>query len=147
MKIYLASPFFNEKQVALVEELEGIFGAHELFSPRKEGVMTVMTPAERKAMAPQLFKSNYEHIDWCDILFAVIDDRDVGVAWELGYAFACGKFIVTFTNAGHGLNIMLGECSSAHLKGTDQARQFSVLLHTHPFESACRHFDTAESVT
>lgn len=147
MKIYLGAPFFNPAQLKLVEELEDIFSAHQVFSPRKEGIMTNMTPEERRSQARRLFKQNVDNIDWCDILLAVIDDRDVGVMFELGYAFARGRDIVTFTNQSYGLNIMISECSQVHLQGLDEARRLAALLTAHGLSALDGEFSRAEAAT
>src|SRR5580698_387148 len=100
MKIYLAAPFFNEKQVAKVERIERLFAGRgvDLYSPRSEGTLIRMTAEEKKASIPRIFKTNCEKLDWADLVFAIIDDRDQGVTWEIGYAYAAHKHIVTYSD-------------------------------------------------
>ena len=49
--IYIAGPFFNEDQVALIEAIEAVltFNNMEFYSPRSEGVLFHMTPEEKAA--------------------------------------------------------------------------------------------------
>lgn len=127
MRIYIAAPFFSAKQVALVEEIEGLVAGKKnlsFFSPRSEGVIAGKTREERAKMAPLIFSSNCNHISDSQLVFAVIDDRDAGVIWEIGYACAKAIPIVTYTNENYGLNVMIREGTIAHVKGMAQARQF-----------------------
>jgi nucleoside 2-deoxyribosyltransferase len=126
MRIYLAAPFFSPAQLATVEAVEAAMSARGIkhFSPRSEGIIQGRTAAERKAMAPVIFSSNCLEIDCSDGILAVIDDRDQGVTWEIGYAYARAKRIVTYTDRGYGLNVMISECVSAHLRGMPQLEEF-----------------------
>ena len=60
-------------------------------------------------------------------ILAVIDDFDIGVIWEVGFAFGIsfGKLpVVTYTDKNYGLNAMLVESAIAHIRGEDQLRRF-----------------------
>lgn len=131
-RVYLAAPFFNPDQLALVRQLEKIVDVYSeltCFSPRREGgIIEGASREERAKMAPVIFSSNCSAIDSCDLVFAVIDGRDVGVTWEIGYAFAREKPIVTFTNQDFGLNVMIRECVTCHVMGLDQVRAFFFTL-------------------
>jgi nucleoside 2-deoxyribosyltransferase len=126
MRIYLAAPFFSPAQLETVIALEAAMSVRRIgfFSPRSEGIVAGKTVAERKAMAPIVFSSNCLEIDRSDGLLAVIDDRDQGVTWEIGYAYARAKRIATYTSQNYGLNVMISECVSAHLRGMTQLEEF-----------------------
>lgn len=117
--MYLAAPFFKPEQVALVEQIEVAAAKPtiRLFSPRSEGVILGMTKEERDALAPKIFESNCSHIDRTDLVFAVVDDRDPGVIWEMGYAYARSIPIITYTDRDFGLNVMISMSVAAHVKG------------------------------
>ena len=128
MRLYLAAPFFTPSQLDLVVRLEGIVNAIPdlvLYSPRVDGVLTKMTQEERDAAALSIFEKNCEEIARADVVLAVIDDRDTGVIWEMGYAFAKGVPIVTYTDRDFGLNVMLKGCAMAHARGVGEV--FKVL--------------------
>ena len=145
MKIYLAAGWFSPKQLALVEALETVFSEHDLFSPRSEGALGGKTKEEREALAPVFFESNCKHIEDSDLVFAVVDDRDLGVVWEIGYAHGVGVPIVTFSNEGHGLNLMIAQCAERHVQGLEEAGDFADLAKTDPIYAMTG--DKGESVT
>jgi nucleoside deoxyribosyltransferase len=145
MKIYLAGPFFNEAQVAVIEALEQTFSKHDVFSPRSEGVLSSSTAEERRAMASVIFRSNCDNIEAADLVFAVIDDRDPGTIFEIGYAYGCLVPVVTYSNQNYGVNVMIAQCSRAHIQGLDQARKLADWLMTNPIEEL--DWKKAESVT
>jgi nucleoside 2-deoxyribosyltransferase len=139
MLVYLASPFFTPSQLAAVEKLEILVGdvGHEIYSPRRDGVLIDMTPAERKKSVKKIFESNVYWILRCDAMVALIDDRDAGVIWELGFAYATRRQrervktinwpemrprIVTCTEKDYGLNVMIQECVDSHCRSADQLR-------------------------
>jgi len=131
MRLYLAAPFFTPSQLDLVVRLEGIVNAIPdlvLYSPRVDGVLTKMTQEERDAAALSIFEKNCEEIARADVIFAVIDDRDLGVIWEMGYGFGKGVPIVTYTDKDFGLNVMLKGCAQAHVKGVGEAFKLLKLM-------------------
>ena len=126
-KVYLAAPFFNDEQLGLVKSLEYLIKevGYELFSPRLGENALEMNSAIGRGEKPsqelrrQVFMDNWMNIDDADLMVAVIDDRDSGTVWEIGYAFARHVPIITFTNKGYGSNLMLAECIIAHIKSFD----------------------------
>ena len=79
MKVYFASPFFNEEQVEREERLKKALRdlGFEVFSPKEASKLN-----EQK----ETFEMNLKNIDDCDILFGVTDGKDMGTIWECGYA-------------------------------------------------------------
>ena len=61
-----------------------------------------------------------DNIDDANLVVALIDDRDIGTIFEIGYAFAMGVPVITFTNMDYGMNLMLAESVLAHCKGVEQ---------------------------
>ena len=123
--IYIAGPFFNEKQVDMIEAIENVldFNAMQYYSPRSEGVLMNMTPEEKKARMKYIFDKNIEMLDKADTVVAVIDDYDTGTVFEIGYAFAKGKRIITITGNYYGVNVMINECIEAHCTSVEQIPQ------------------------
>lgn len=104
---YLAGPFFNEKQIALIKYLEGL-GSEMLpiYSPMTDGF--VLKPDATNEEREQIFKANTDAIDEAYFVLAVIDDFDPGTIWEMGYAFGTAVPILAYSDVpGRGLNVML----------------------------------------
>ena len=53
-------------------------------------------------------------ISACSKVLAVIDDRDIGTIWEMGYATGKEIPVITISNSSYGLNVMLAESVQAH---------------------------------
>lgn len=123
--IYIAGPFFNEEQINVIRRIEkscGKFGLN-FFSPRHEGVIVDMTPQQRSDpnILKTIYNSNIEAIKKSTCIIAVIDGKDIGTIFEIGYAAALGKKIITFTDLNYGVNVMLSQCVFAHTDTTDDA--------------------------
>ena len=137
MKIYLAGPFFNEKQLKTIQLIEKEFDKHgfDYFSPRKGGgSIAHLPPEEKRKESKRIYDSNVEEIVKANILFAVVDDRDTGTVYEMGY-FKCltvatpkPRYSITYTNENFGLNIMLKESVDAHVVGQEELEKFSGLI-------------------
>jgi nucleoside 2-deoxyribosyltransferase len=140
-RVYLAAPFFSPRQLAVVEAIEAVLDrlGFPYYSPRRDGVLVDLSPAERRAAAARIFDANVLNIKQADLIVAVIDDRDVGVAWEIGYAYGLARrpALVTFTAAGHGVNVMLQQCADSHVRGV---AELADVLTTLRFEDH-RNFD------
>ena len=116
MKVYIAGPFFTDQQISVIARIEMQLADEgiEYFSPRSEGTLKNMSKEKRAAVMGETFKSNVRNMDWCNHCIAVIDGYDTGTVWEMGYLYATGKTIVTFSNEYKGINVMLNESISAH---------------------------------
>ena len=128
MRVYLAAPFFTPEQVRVVERLERAIEdtGNQLYSPRTDGVLSKMSLEDRALSKRKIFDTNCREIAAADMVLAVVDGRDQGVTWEIGYAHGlrddCGgdledKLIVTYTDQNYGLNVMIQECVDAHCRG------------------------------
>lgn len=88
MKIYLAGPWFTEKADILEKYAYSVYEAsnskHTVFRPRTDGKDTPFLT----------FMGNLEAIVDCDLVIAQISEKDVGTAFEIGYARALGKDII-----------------------------------------------------
>jgi nucleoside 2-deoxyribosyltransferase len=134
-RVYLAGPFFNETQRAELHKVEaalknvgGIFHSPKLFkaneyplvvySPSMDGILQDMTPDQRIAQAPFIFKKNVEMLLWCDTVVAMTDDKDTGTIWEMGFAYArCLTIIIGYTKSAEPKNVMLSQCVQAWAHG------------------------------
>lgn len=146
LKVYLAAPFFHPDQIATVEKIEeALAPICDLYSPRKDGVLTKMkTPEERRLAAPKIFRRNVEKMEWADLIVAVIDDRDPGVMFEVGYAHATLTDVVTFTARDYGVNLMIQGAALAHVKSVDALVE---VIESGLSEDAIAKYPTAEAVS
>jgi nucleoside 2-deoxyribosyltransferase len=96
MKVYVASPFFNDTECEALSQVEQILRERGLtiFSPREHEVRegNVGSPAWSK----ETFLNDVAGINWCDIVVMLYwgNYSDSGTAWECGYAYAKGVPVV-----------------------------------------------------
>ena len=116
VKLYIASPFFNEKELGYIEQVENVLGKkHLVFSPRHNN--------SKETFGTQLWKTetyntDINHILWADVVVAILSGGnydDTGTAFEVGYAKAIVKPIVVFNPENKTLNLMVGEGLHAHI--------------------------------
>ena len=110
MKVYIASPFFNPKQVDQVEFMKTALTetGHEYFSPKD---FFVLNPNATQADRTRIFDVNCEKIQWADFVLCNTESKDLGTIWEAGYAYGINKPVAFFAE---GLpegkfNVMLSE--------------------------------------
>lgn len=96
MKIYLASPFFNETEISVYDKIikkirsEG----HELYVPREheqEGAWEM----SNATWGLKTFQTDVNAIQECDEVWVINHGMysDSGTAWECGYAYGIGKTV------------------------------------------------------
>jgi len=119
--IYLASPFFNEEQLNFVKQIENKLIENNLvfFSPRRCGILKNMSAEERAARMADIFAVNINQIENSDCIVAVIDDRDPGTIFEIGFAFGLNISIFTITAKNYGINVMLKYATNDHFSNID----------------------------
>ena len=109
MKIYLASPFFNEKELKHVAMLERILRTqgHTVFSPREEQLPEFEFGSYE--WRTNVFRNDLNHIKWCDAIVSIIGDNydDTGTAWEMGAGYILGKPVYLYNPTGNIINLML----------------------------------------
>ena len=86
MKVYIASPFFNEEQLERVDFIEKLLSAHnfDYFSPRRD---TYVKPDSSHEERKKAFDDNVAAIDNSDFILVITDGKDVGTIFEAGYAY------------------------------------------------------------
>jgi len=57
-------------------------------------------------------------------MIAVIDDRKTIVSWMIGQAYARGIPVVTYSDYGYGINVMLLVSLLTHIRGTEELQSF-----------------------
>lgn len=127
MKVYLASPFFNEFEVKVRDNMQkrvmGYFRENfddfEIFrpdlTPSSREYSSAENGAERFALAKEIYKDNISHIDSCDALVFPADTTDLGTTFEVGYAISKGKSIYRYDYLSDSLKNMydtIGNCDT-----------------------------------
>ena len=108
---YLASPFFNEKQVERMEIVLSILriNGNFVFAPYENSVVenqNLQNPEYRK----RIFTKNIEAIKASRMVLAITNDKDMGTLFEAGYAYGLGIPVVYFAEDLDGpFNLMLSE--------------------------------------
>ena len=124
-KIYIASPFFNEREREALTRAETILRLRgfEVFSPREHTV-----PEEEEgtpAWSRKIFAIDRQGIDWADCLVMLYwgNFSDTGTAWECGYAYAVGKPVLV-VHLGDSSNLMVHEGSHSNLNGVEDLQEY-----------------------
>ena len=87
LNIYLAGPWFTETGMLLYDAVMSIEK-----KVRRNSHFKVFYPREQVNKTPRAaFNNNVEHIKNCDVVVALVSEKDVGTAWEIGMAYALGK--------------------------------------------------------
>lgn len=89
MKLYFAGPLFTTAERTWNADVASALRAagHEVFLPQEQ---------EPGKDGPGIFATDVGGIDWAEGLVAIMDgpDPDSGTAWEVGYAFGTGRWVI-----------------------------------------------------
>lgn len=111
MKIYLASPFFNENELENVRIAEKILTERgfSLFSPRLNEVRTDEN-TQQSWWSKETFMNDKKFIDWADVVVMLYYGgySDSGTAWECEYAYGTNTPVVV-VQLGEDSNLMVHE--------------------------------------
>lgn len=114
---YLASPFFNNEQVARMNYVKNSLrnAGYSVYAPMEAGVVAAESG---KDFVKQIFDSNVEAIKNCEKVLAITDGKDMGTIWEAGYAYGIHKPVIYFaeTLGNNPFNIMLSESGKGIFK-------------------------------
>jgi len=83
--VYIAGPFFNPEQIAIVEEIKSILErqSFKYFSPKDE---CLYEPG--KTTPEQVLNINLEALDRSDLTVCITDGKDPGTMFEAGWCYA-----------------------------------------------------------
>ena len=114
--IYIAGPFFNNKELNVIQRVENILSGRgfEIFSPRLHD--TDEYEPQTPEWSRHTFLMDRNAIDQCSHMVMVYHGNysDTGTAWECGYAHALGKPIVA-VHLGESSNLMVHESAIANI--------------------------------
>jgi len=120
---YVAGPLFDEGERWFIESVDARVAARgfRTFLPHRDN------PPKTPDTVRTIFDNDKGAIDRCDVIVANLNGitTDDGTAWELGYAFALGKYSIgwfsdwrgRFHNPNEVVNLMI-QCSLNELVGT-----------------------------
>ena len=113
MKVYIAAPFFNPIQLDLVKNIESILKENgiKFFSPRYMGTLKDMTPEEQANSHETIYNANINNMNECTHMVAIVQEKDTGTIFEMGYFAAQRKDIVMYTEQMGTVNVMLGQAA------------------------------------
>lgn len=91
-RAYIAGPLFDEGERWFIEKIEVMVAdaGFETFLPHRDN------PPKVKDNVKEIFENDKRGIDTCDVVVANLNGltTDDGTAWELGYAYANGKYLI-----------------------------------------------------
>jgi nucleoside 2-deoxyribosyltransferase len=114
MKVYIAAPFFNERQLEIVRQVENELAKCNIdhFSPRSQGKsLKDMTREETLIARTEVYASNIREMELCDVVVACVEEKDTGTSFELGYFAKSEKKIILFSEKIDRVNVMLAEAA------------------------------------
>lgn len=87
-KFYIAGPWFTCKSKML---LDNFFKTVTSITMTKTSFEYYYPNEEHNKTPKDAYQNNVNHLEKCDVVIALIDEKDVGTAWEIGYALALRK--------------------------------------------------------
>lgn len=137
MRIYLASPFFNEKELTIVARAEELLRARGfcVYSPREHEVRDASVGTVAWSLAT--FNEDRKFIDWCDVVVMLYHGSysDSGTAWECGYAYGTHKPVLV-VQLGDSSNLMVHEGCHSNLTLEELATYDFEQMPTTPYTGA-----------
>jgi nucleoside 2-deoxyribosyltransferase len=89
---YIAGPLFDEGERWWIERIEALVAdaGFDTFLPHRDN------PEKTAENVAEIFANDRRGIDRCDVIVASLNGltTDDGTAWELGYGYATGKFLI-----------------------------------------------------
>lgn len=130
---YFAHPAFTPEQLKFKEKLVEILIESPIklldpfdYSPAIEGDREL-----KKQISKVVVDANERLIERSDLVIAVIDDRDQGVIWEMGYAYARGIPTITISQFDYDVNLMLSGTVIGHIPNVlDNKENLKSILRT-----------------
>ena len=136
MKIYLASPFFNEEELKNVKKAEEILVSRgfDVYSPRLNEVRSDENIGSL-AWSKETFMNDRRFIDWADAVVMLYYGgySDSGTAWECGYAFGTNTPVIV-VHLGDDSNLMIHEGCHSNISMNELASYDFKMMPHKPYE-------------
>lgn len=133
-RVYLAGPFFSEKQIDLVKQVEDALEANPFveafFSPMRH--QAEYLPYGSDAWRQVVFGQDVDHVRWANVVVAITDfdgeDTDSGTAFETGMAYALDTpVILVNVDKSRPVNLMLSDSAHAYLESVQELEEYNFI--------------------
>ncbi len=113
MRIYLAGPFRNVDERTRINRVHDVLRtqvwpgtafAPEIYLPHK---FLVLSPKASQEEQKKVFDENTMQILGATIMMAILDERDSGTVWEMGYAYGKRPVIGVYVDHTDKMSVML----------------------------------------
>ena len=133
VRVFIASPFFNQEQIDRVQRLENALMRNpyvmDIFSARFHQFEQLKFGSKEWRRAT--FHNDLKFLRRADVVVAVHDfegsNVDSGTAFEIGYAYAMQKPIILINEKGSTINLMLSDSLHAYLKRVEDVASYNFL--------------------
>ena len=141
-KIYIASPFFNEREIDNLSRVERLLEdrGFQVFSPRQHEVRSEETKGQSR-WSKETFLNDKRFIDWAEVVVMLYYGcySDSGTAWECGYAYGTHTPVVVVhleSDPNNGSNLRVHEGCHTNLSSIAELEDFDfdLLLPVKPYE-------------
>lgn len=126
-KVYLAAPFFDEKEIEIVEKVKEILRAKNLdvFAP----IENQHKDLEFGSMEWRntVFNSDVKGIDDADVVVAINckgNYDDSGTMWEIGYSYAKNIPVIVVNVTGETINLMIANSLHAVITSYKELEEY-----------------------
>lgn len=127
MKVYLASPFFNDEENKYYEEMIKILRdeGHKVFVPKEHEIPNAWD-LPNAIWGESVFAVDILGIQKCDVVVVLNHGMysDSGTAWECGYAYALGKDVVNVLCGEGNFSLMMLNGCNTYIKFDDFSKWF-----------------------
>lgn len=134
LRVYLASPGFNEDQNIIRGILEEILKGQpnvEPYFPLTMGTKLKQDDFNNESTLLKVFNENVSRMEWCDVMVANLDPsgiRDTGTCFEVGYAIGKGIPVIAFSTNFEKVNDLLGASLNYFSSKVSTAQQLQTAL-------------------
>ena len=127
MKVYLASPFFNDEENRYYEEMIKMLRneGHKVFVPKEHEIPNAWD-LPNAIWGESVFAVDILGIQRCDVVVVLNHGMysDSGTAWECGYAYALGKDVVNVLCGEGNFSLMMLNGCNTYIKFEDFSKWF-----------------------
>lgn len=127
MKVYLASPFFNDEENKYYEKMIKMLRdeGHKVFVPKEHEIPNAWD-LPNALWGENVFAVDILGIQRCDVIVVLNHGMysDSGTAWECGYAYALGKDVVNVLCGEGNFSLMMLNGCNTYIKFEDFSKWF-----------------------
>ncbi len=127
MKVYLASPFFNDEENKYYEKMIKMLRdeGHKVFVPKEHEIPNAWD-LPNAIWGESVFAVDILGIQKCDVVVILNHGMysDSGTAWECGYAYALGKDVVNVLCGEGNFSLMMLNGCNTYIKFDDFSKWF-----------------------